>query len=105
MCVLVYISRIILKNHIQLSSAYFNFSFQYDSSICLFIQDADLIHRPLLKFLFLRSYEPYSLFIRSWIFKGRINDPYEEFVVEYSEKASSLCGTSSHCIKVLTALF
>ncbi|KAK8641305.1 hypothetical protein V6N13_010718 [Hibiscus sabdariffa] len=44
---------------------------------------ADPAHGALLKFLFLRSCEPYCEFIRSWIFKADINDPYKEFVVEY----------------------
>ncbi|GAV74870.1 Spc97_Spc98 domain-containing protein [Cephalotus follicularis] len=47
------------------------------------LQVADPAHRALLKFLFLRSCEPYCGFIRSWIFKAEINDPYKEFVVEY----------------------
>ncbi|KZV44463.1 hypothetical protein F511_19364 [Dorcoceras hygrometricum] len=45
---------------------------------------ADPDHRALLKFLFLKSCEPYIGFIRSWIYDGRINDPYQEFVVEYA---------------------
>ncbi|KAG8655629.1 hypothetical protein MANES_04G054800v8 [Manihot esculenta] len=44
---------------------------------------ADPAHHALLKFLFLRSSEPYCEFIRSWIFKAEISDPYKEFVVEY----------------------
>ncbi|XWS73775.1 hypothetical protein CRYUN_Cryun02cG0158200 [Craigia yunnanensis] len=44
---------------------------------------ADPNHCALHKFLFLRSCEPYCDFIRSWIFKAEINDPYKEFVVEY----------------------
>ncbi|XVF74370.1 hypothetical protein PTKIN_Ptkin13bG0105200 [Pterospermum kingtungense] len=44
---------------------------------------ADPAHCALLKFLFLRSCEPYCEFVRSWIFKAEINDPYKEFVVEY----------------------
>ncbi|XP_022731919.1 uncharacterized protein LOC111286290 isoform X3 [Durio zibethinus] len=51
---------------------------------------ADPTHCALLKFLFLRSCEPYCEFIRSWIFKAEINDPYKEFVVEYSD-------TLQHC--------
>ncbi|OMO71121.1 Spc97/Spc98, partial [Corchorus capsularis] len=46
----------------------------------------DPAHSALLKFLFLRSCEPYCEFIRSWIFKAEINDPYKEFVVEYIDK-------------------
>ncbi|KAL5765353.1 hypothetical protein ACOSP7_015970 [Xanthoceras sorbifolium] len=48
------------------------------------LQVADPTHRSLLKFLFLRSCEPYCGFIRSWIFKAEINDPYKEFIVEYA---------------------
>ncbi|CAI0452396.1 unnamed protein product [Linum tenue] len=47
------------------------------------LQVADPGHCTLLKFLFLRSFEPYYGFIRSWIFKAEITDPYKEFVVEY----------------------
>ncbi|XP_054790656.1 uncharacterized protein LOC129296082 isoform X2 [Prosopis cineraria] len=43
---------------------------------------ADPAHCNLLKFLFLQSFEPYCGFIRSWIFKAEINDPYQEFIVE-----------------------
>ncbi|BBH05401.1 Spc97 / Spc98 family of spindle pole body component [Prunus dulcis] len=49
---------------------------------------ADPAHRPLLKFLFLRTCEPYCGFIRSWIFKAEISDPYKEFVVEYADSLS-----------------
>lgn len=43
---------------------------------------ANPAHCTLLKFLFLRSWEPYSGFIRSWIFEGSITDPFTEFIVE-----------------------
>ncbi|KAB2028136.1 hypothetical protein ES319_D05G078600v1 [Gossypium barbadense] len=49
------------------------------------VKVADPAHHALLKFLFLRSCEPYCEFIRSWIFKAEINDPYKEFVVEYMD--------------------
>ncbi|CAL2265662.1 unnamed protein product [Prunus armeniaca] len=52
------------------------------------LQVADPAHRPLLKFLFLRTCEPYCGFIRSWIFKAEISDPYKEFVVEYADSLS-----------------
>ncbi|XP_057956220.1 uncharacterized protein LOC131149621 [Malania oleifera] len=48
------------------------------------LQVADPAHRALLKFLFLRSCEPYCGFIRSWIYKAEINDPHKEFIVEYA---------------------
>ncbi|CAL1366333.1 unnamed protein product [Linum trigynum] len=47
------------------------------------LQVADPGHCTLLKFLFLRTFEPYYGFIRSWIFKAEITDPYKEFLVEY----------------------
>ncbi|XP_071912520.1 uncharacterized protein [Coffea arabica] len=37
----------------------------------------------LLKFLFLQAFEPYYHFIRSWIYGGRMSDPYKEFAMEY----------------------
>lgn len=46
------------------------------------LQVADSAHCTLLKFLFLQSCEPYCGFIRSWIFKAEIHDPYKEFIVE-----------------------
>ncbi|KAJ4833861.1 hypothetical protein Tsubulata_035727 [Turnera subulata] len=49
------------------------------------LQVADPAHRALLKFLFIRSSEPYCEFIRSWIFKAEISDPFKEFVVEYAD--------------------
>ena len=39
-------------------------------------------HWALLKFLFLCSCELHCEFIRLWISKAEINDPYKEFVVE-----------------------
>lgn len=46
------------------------------------LQVADPAHHIVLKFLFLRSCEPYCGFIRTWIFKAEISDPYKEFIVE-----------------------
>ncbi|KAE8037663.1 hypothetical protein FH972_010235 [Carpinus fangiana] len=48
------------------------------------LQVADPAHHAVLKFLFLRSCEPYCGFIRSWIFKAEISDPYKEFIVEHA---------------------
>ncbi|KAF6169810.1 hypothetical protein GIB67_034202 [Kingdonia uniflora] len=44
--------------------------------------DADPVHHALLKYLFHRSCEPYCGFIKNWIYSARINDPYNEFIVE-----------------------
>ncbi|WCJ41567.1 Spc97 / Spc98 family of spindle pole body (SBP) component [Euphorbia peplus] len=46
------------------------------------LQVADPAHLALLKFLFVQSCEPYCGFVRSWIFRAEISDPYKEFVVE-----------------------
>ncbi|KAE8731579.1 Spc97 / Spc98 family of spindle pole body component, putative isoform 2 [Hibiscus syriacus] len=58
---------------------------------------ADPAHGALLKFLFLRSREPYCEFIRSWIFKAEINDPYKEFVVEYIASITERNGAAVPC--------
>ena len=39
----------------------------------------------LLKYLFLQSCEPYCEFVRSWIYKAEISDPYGEFIIEYGD--------------------
>ncbi|THF98185.1 hypothetical protein TEA_014657 [Camellia sinensis var. sinensis] len=54
-------------------------------NIALCFSVADPAHTALLKFLFLCSCEPYCEFIRSWIYKAKISDPYKEFVMEYVE--------------------
>lgn len=46
---------------------------------------SDPAHSGVLKFLFVRSFEPYSEFIRSWIYKAKFSDPYNEFIVEYPD--------------------
>lgn len=43
----------------------------------------------MLKFLFLKTCEPYCEFIRSWIFKAELNDPHKEFIVECVSESSS----------------
>ncbi|XP_037491523.1 uncharacterized protein LOC105629342 isoform X2 [Jatropha curcas] len=63
------------------------------SYLCMQLQIADPAHCALLKFLFVRSYEPYCGFIRSWIFKAEISDPYKEFIVE----CDANLPTDLHC--------
>ncbi|KAL9238678.1 hypothetical protein vseg_013068 [Gypsophila vaccaria] len=53
------------------------------------LQVVDPAHCSLLKFLFLRSLEPYCGFIRSWIYEAKISDPYGEFIVEYAADSPS----------------
>lgn len=50
---------------------------------------ADPIHCALLKTLFIRSCEPYFDFIRSWIFKAKIIDPFNEFIVAEADSQQS----------------
>jgi hypothetical protein len=47
-----------------------------------------LILLTVLKFLFIRSCQPYIGFIRSWIYEAEISDPYKEFMVEYADNLS-----------------
>lgn len=53
------------------------------------LQEADPIHRPLLKFLFARACRPYFDFIKSWLYRAAVKDPYKEFIVEASENMES----------------
>lgn len=59
------------------------------------LRDADPVHHPLLKFLFVRSFEPYYSFIKSWIYQATIDDPYEEFFVDYSPTSNGAVGSPS----------
>lgn len=54
----------------------------YMSDYVYVLQVSDPVHSGVLKFLFVRSFEPYSEFIRSWIYKAKFSDPYNEFIVE-----------------------
>ncbi|CAH2065522.1 unnamed protein product [Thlaspi arvense] len=51
---------------------------------------ADSAHSAMLKFLFLKSCEPYCEFIRSWIYKAELNDPHKEFILECVSESTSL---------------
>ncbi|KAG5393562.1 hypothetical protein IGI04_023525, partial [Brassica rapa subsp. trilocularis] len=50
---------------------------------------ADPAHSAMLKFLFLKTCEPYCEFIRSWICKAELNDPHKEFIVECVTESTS----------------
>ncbi|ONM14886.1 Spc97 / Spc98 family of spindle pole body (SBP) component [Zea mays] len=49
------------------------------------VTDADPVHYGLLKYLFIRSCEPYFNFIKSWIYRASVDDPYEEFLITQTE--------------------
>lgn len=48
-------------------------------------QEVDPLHMELLRFLFERAYQPYSVFIRSWIYQAAVKDPFCEFVIEQGD--------------------
>ncbi|KAF2609928.1 hypothetical protein F2Q70_00011874 [Brassica cretica] len=50
---------------------------------------ADPAHSAMVKFLFLKTCEPYCEFIRSWIYKAELNDPHKEFIVECITESTS----------------
>ncbi|OAY81384.1 Gamma-tubulin complex component 6 [Ananas comosus] len=60
----------------------------------LYVQfrDADPINCELIKYLFIRSCEPYCGFIKSWIYRASIDDPYEEFLVAHSDTLQTANG-------------
>ncbi|GAB2234921.1 hypothetical protein Droror1_Dr00004192 [Drosera rotundifolia] len=53
-------------------------TFLYDQ-----LQVIDPVNSSLLKFLFLRSLEPYWEFVRSWIYEAKISDPHGEFIIKH----------------------
>ncbi|KAJ0982585.1 hypothetical protein J5N97_010840 [Dioscorea zingiberensis] len=53
------------------------------------LRDADPVHYALLKFLFLSSCDPYCGFIKSWIYRASIADPYEEFSVAHLDNSTT----------------
>ncbi|ONM14879.1 Spc97 / Spc98 family of spindle pole body (SBP) component [Zea mays] len=55
------------------------------SYLYVHIRDADPVHYGLLKYLFIRSCEPYFNFIKSWIYRASVDDPYEEFLITQTE--------------------
>ncbi|KAL6338097.1 hypothetical protein AAG906_010665 [Vitis piasezkii] len=63
----------------------FAYLFVYTTTGQLSLKVADPVHHVLLKYLFLQSCEPYCGFIRSWIYKAEISDPYREFIIEYAD--------------------
>ncbi|KAL5650290.1 hypothetical protein ACJX0J_041099, partial [Zea mays] len=64
------------------------------SYLYVYIRDADPVHYGLLKYLFIRSCEPYFNFIKSWIYRASVDDPYEEFLITQTEN-KGVQGVSS----------
>ncbi|TVU14863.1 hypothetical protein EJB05_38359 [Eragrostis curvula] len=67
------------------------------SYLYVHLRDADPVHYGLLKYLFIRSCEPYLNFIKSWIYRACIDDPYEEFLI-MQDKNKQNQGGSSHIL-------
>ncbi|XP_068650902.1 uncharacterized protein [Aristolochia californica] len=92
--------------HAEMAGHLNNFPRGADLLTYLYIQlrDADPVHRALLKFLFVRSCEPYCGFIKSWIYRASIDDPYKEFIVECFEESESIFhGTPGYSTNSLTS--
>ncbi|CAM0903326.1 unnamed protein product [Alopecurus aequalis] len=58
------------------------------------LRDADPVHYALLKYLFIRSCEPYCNFIKLWIYRASVDDPYEEFLITQTENKQIQGGSS-----------
>ncbi|CAM6105936.1 unnamed protein product [Calypogeia fissa] len=49
------------------------------------LMEVDPLHMELLRFLFERAYEPYSIFVQSWIYQAAVKDPYGEFIIDQAD--------------------
>ncbi|KAL5216817.1 hypothetical protein ABZP36_008218 [Zizania latifolia] len=64
------------------------------SYLYVHLRDADSVHYGLLKYLFVRSCEPYCNFIKSWIYRACVDDPYEEFLITLAKNKRTQGGSS-----------
>ncbi|KAG8083047.1 hypothetical protein GUJ93_ZPchr0014g46776 [Zizania palustris] len=64
------------------------------SYLYVHLRDADSVHYGLLKYLFVRSCEPYCNFIKSWIYRACVDDPYEEFLITLAKNKQTQGGSS-----------
>ncbi|KAF0893392.1 hypothetical protein E2562_024212 [Oryza meyeriana var. granulata] len=64
------------------------------SYLYVHLRDVDSVHYGLLKYLFVRSCEPYCNFIKSWIYRASVDDPYEEFLITKSKNKQAQGGSS-----------
>uniref|UniRef100_A0A0E0PCS8 Gamma-tubulin complex component n=1 Tax=Oryza rufipogon TaxID=4529 RepID=A0A0E0PCS8_ORYRU len=73
-----------------------NFPWSTDllSYLYVHLRDADSVHYGLLKYLFVRSCEPYCNFIKSWIYRASVDDPYEEFLITQAKNKRTQGGSS-----------
>ncbi|XP_062183615.1 uncharacterized protein LOC133887670 isoform X2 [Phragmites australis] len=73
------------------------------SYLYVHLRDADPVHYGLLKYLFIRSCEPYLNFVKSWIYRACVDDPYKEFLIKRNENKQSE-GASSGVLDDFTLL-
>ncbi|WVZ86763.1 hypothetical protein U9M48_033497, partial [Paspalum notatum var. saurae] len=71
------------------------------SYLYVHLRDADTVHYGLLKYLFIRSCEPYFNFIMAWIYRASVDDPYEEFLIIKTEN-KDIQGDSSDILDEFT---
>uniref|UniRef100_A0A0E0H4H5 Gamma-tubulin complex component n=1 Tax=Oryza nivara TaxID=4536 RepID=A0A0E0H4H5_ORYNI len=73
-----------------------NFPWSTDllSYLYVHLRDADSVHYGLLKYLFVHSCEPYCNFIKSWIYRASVDDPYEEFLITQAKNKRTQGGSS-----------
>ncbi|XP_012703373.1 uncharacterized protein LOC101766023 isoform X2 [Setaria italica] len=71
------------------------------SYLYVHLRDADPVHYGFLKYLFIRSCEPYFNFIKSWIYRASVDDPYEEFLITQTENKDAR-GDSSDILDEFT---
>uniref|UniRef100_A0A0E0KU22 Gamma-tubulin complex component n=1 Tax=Oryza punctata TaxID=4537 RepID=A0A0E0KU22_ORYPU len=64
------------------------------SYLYVHLRDADSVHYGLLKYLFVRSCEPYCNFIKSWIYRASVDDPHEEFLITQAKNKRTQGGSS-----------
>uniref|UniRef100_A0A0E0DHA4 Gamma-tubulin complex component n=1 Tax=Oryza meridionalis TaxID=40149 RepID=A0A0E0DHA4_9ORYZ len=64
------------------------------SYLYVHLRDADSVHYGLLKYLLVRSCEPYCNFIKSWIYRASVDDPYEEFLITQAKNKRTQGGSS-----------
>ncbi|KAJ1272451.1 hypothetical protein BS78_06G202500 [Paspalum vaginatum] len=71
------------------------------SYLYVHLRDADTVNYGLLKYLFIRSCEPYFNFIMAWIYRASVHDPYEEFLIRQTEN-KDIQGDSSDILDEFT---
>eukprot|EP00899_Mesostigma_viride_P020762 jgi/Mesvir1/28688/Mv11180-RA.1 len=64
------------------------------------LQEADPLDAPLLRFLFARAAAPYLAFVRGWLYRGTVQDPFAEFMVAAAPVDAALTLASGRDVDV-----